>query len=333
MLNATNPRVVFIGSGTRGPFTLVSGGVNFRVQAGSDLRVTRFASVTDEAGTVLTLNTDFTVNNTDVDAVTVSLTMAQDVLSSSQRLLVERIQVPDNTLSLSLGGDFSGPALAAAIDKQAEYLQEVRRDVDRAIKAGALDATPSKFPLKANMSEGYVLGIDESKNIVPIDPSTLVTAGGGGGGGGDDYVLPTNLASWNELARAAGFDDFAVTPSSAGLRDLLTDETGSGAAVFADSPDFTGTPTLDGVPITDVSDRTVKSFNVNKFQTLKDRFAKRIEPTAVGCLGDGSNINSALEDLEAWLAANPLETVEVNFPSGRLIQWHAGFYRLSLIHI
>ncbi len=45
--------------------------------------------------------------------------------------------------------------------------------------------------------------------------------------------LAAGLTSWAAIARAAGFDTFAATPSSANLRALLTDETGSGALLFA----------------------------------------------------------------------------------------------------
>lgn len=41
------------------------------------------------------------------------------------------------------------------------------------------------------------------------------------------------LASWASVARASGFDTFAATPSSANLRSLLADETGTGAALFS----------------------------------------------------------------------------------------------------
>ncbi|AZO51249.1 hypothetical protein [Mesorhizobium sp. M4B.F.Ca.ET.058.02.1.1] len=41
-----------------------------------------------------------------------------------------------------------------------------------------------------------------------------------------------DLASWAGVTRASGFDAFAAAPSSANLRALLTDETGTGAAYF-----------------------------------------------------------------------------------------------------
>lgn len=45
--------------------------------------------------------------------------------------------------------------------------------------------------------------------------------------------LAAPLTSWAALTRASGFDTFAATPSSANLRALLTDESGSGALLFA----------------------------------------------------------------------------------------------------
>jgi hypothetical protein len=63
-------------------------------------------------------------------------------------------------------------------------------------------------------------------------------------------ALDSDLTSWAGVTRASGFDTFAATPSSANLRALLTDETGSGgAAVFATSPAIT-TPTLTDPTIT-----------------------------------------------------------------------------------
>ena len=59
--------------------------------------------------------------------------------------------------------------------------------------------------------------------------------------------LDPDLSSWALITRAAGFDTFATTPSSANLATLVTDETGTGALVFATSPVLTtpniGTPT------------------------------------------------------------------------------------------
>ena len=58
--------------------------------------------------------------------------------------------------------------------------------------------------------------------------------------------LDSDLTSWAGVTRAAGFDTFAATPSSANLASLVTGETGSGALVFGTSPALT-TPDL-GTP-------------------------------------------------------------------------------------
>ena len=52
--------------------------------------------------------------------------------------------------------------------------------------------------------------------------------------------LDADLTSWALIARAAGFDTFTGTPSSANLRALVTDETGTGALVFGTGPTFVG---------------------------------------------------------------------------------------------
>jgi hypothetical protein len=58
--------------------------------------------------------------------------------------------------------------------------------------------------------------------------------------------LDADLTSWAAITRASGFDTFVATPSSANLRSVVTDETGSGALVFATSPTLV-TPAL-GTP-------------------------------------------------------------------------------------
>jgi hypothetical protein len=50
--------------------------------------------------------------------------------------------------------------------------------------------------------------------------------------------LDADLTSWAGVTRASGFDTWAATPSSANLRSLLTDETGTGSAVFSTDPTF-----------------------------------------------------------------------------------------------
>lgn len=60
--------------------------------------------------------------------------------------------------------------------------------------------------------------------------------------------LASALTSWAAITRASGFDTFVATPNSANLRSLLTDETGTGAAVFAGAPTITGVAVFSGIP-------------------------------------------------------------------------------------
>lgn len=65
-----------------------------------------------------------------------------------------------------------------------------------------------------------------------------------------DVDTDADITSWASVTRASGFDTFATTPSSANLKALVTDETGSGALVFATSPTLV-TPAL-GTPASGV---------------------------------------------------------------------------------
>lgn len=64
--------------------------------------------------------------------------------------------------------------------------------------------------------------------------------------------LSANLTSWAAITRAAGYDTFAATPSSANLLALLTTKTGTGNAVFATSPTLV-TPVLGAATGTSLS--------------------------------------------------------------------------------
>lgn len=64
--------------------------------------------------------------------------------------------------------------------------------------------------------------------------------------------LDADLTSWAGVTRASGFDTFAATPSSANLKTLVTDETGSGGAlVFATGPTLTD-PVITGAILEDI---------------------------------------------------------------------------------
>lgn len=93
--------------------------------------------------------------------------------------------------------------------------------------------------------------------------------------------LDSDLTSWAGVTRAAGFDTFAATPSSANLASLLSGETGSGAVVFGTSPTI-ATPVLtleDGNGAAPTTDGRIKY----------DRTAERLQ------VGDGTGTSEFIK--------------------------------------
>jgi hypothetical protein len=81
--------------------------------------------------------------------------------------------------------------------------------------------------------------------------------------------IDADLTSWAGVTRAAGFDTFTATPSSANLASLVTDETGSGALVFATSPTLV-TPAL-GTPASgNLANCTFPTLNQNTTGTASN---------------------------------------------------------------
>jgi hypothetical protein len=70
--------------------------------------------------------------------------------------------------------------------------------------------------------------------------------------GSDVQAHDADLDSWAGVTRASGFDTFAATPSSANLAGLVSDETGSGELVFANSPTLV-TPALGAATATSIN--------------------------------------------------------------------------------
>jgi hypothetical protein len=110
------------------------------------------------------------------------------------------------------------------------------------------------YPLSADVTLDYTdVGADASGTA-----AASMTAHLAAGDPHPQYLTPAegdaayqpkdaDLTSWAGVTRASGFDAFSATPSSANLAALVTDETGSGALVFATSPTLVtpilGTPT------------------------------------------------------------------------------------------
>ncbi len=145
-LSTQTPRVVITGNGTRGPFSLVDENSQvIRLTSTSHLRLTRYDTASDDNddGTVLLLNTDYTVGGTQ-DARTFTLDASQDVLSSTQRIVAERVQSYSQDLSLTTGGAFNASAVQSRFDKVEEKLQEIKAQLDRKVGIQFADTTANK---------------------------------------------------------------------------------------------------------------------------------------------------------------------------------------------
>lgn len=102
-----------------------------------------------------------------------------------------------------------------------------------------------------NLTASRLLSLDSNKYVVNETGTGILTLTGGvisydtntylttGAAALTYQPLDADLTSWAGVTRAANFDTFVATPSSANLISLVTDETGSGSLVFGTSPTFT----------------------------------------------------------------------------------------------
>ncbi len=104
------------------------------------------------------------------------------------------------------------------------------------VNIGTLNPSTHVWSPSGGIASGTSGGIPYFSSATTLSSSALLGAGNivlGGGAGTAPYSTST----------AAGIVTWLGTPSSANLRTALTDETGTGVAVFAGSPTFTGTIT------------------------------------------------------------------------------------------
>ncbi len=106
--------------------------------------------------------------------------------------------------------------------------------------------------------------------------------------------VDVDLASWAAITRAAGFDAFVAAPSSANLRTLITDESGSGALLFADGA--LGTPSsgtltnATGLPIAGLVSSTLTALGVGSLELghASDTTITRVSAGVIAV--EGSNV-------------------------------------------
>ena len=143
LATACTPRVVIVGNGSLGPYSLVdSNSVAIRFVSTSHVKLTRYSASTDDNndGSVLVLNTDYTIGGTQ-DARTFTLIGSQAVLTSNQRIVAERVQSYTQDLDLTTGGAFNASSVESRFDKIAEFQQELKARLDRTVPLQFSDAT------------------------------------------------------------------------------------------------------------------------------------------------------------------------------------------------
>jgi hypothetical protein len=105
----------------------------------------------------------------------------------------------------------------------------------------------------------------------------------------------------------SGIADFLGTPSSANLATAVTDETGSGALVFATGPTITGM-TLAGA-VTG-GDQTVSAINLKDYGEITNALGNVTGATSID-LTDGNSVTATVTGAVTWTFSNPTASDEM----------------------
>jgi hypothetical protein len=211
------PRVLYNGSGTRGPFSLSVGGTPISFADGSQIVITRYDA--DGVGTPQVEGTHYELSaetalpdmgDTDRPIATASFTfkLAQPVLAVGQKVLAERVSTVEQGLVLALGGGFSAPANERNLDAIIRVSQELANKLARVVTINTLDANGAlELPAEADRA-GKVFTFDDDGN------PTATEVGPGIG----DLLAANNLSDLASVATARtnlGLGSAAVLASSA----------------------------------------------------------------------------------------------------------------------
>lgn len=136
------------------------------------------------------------------------------------------------TPSAGVATNLTGTAASLAVGSAAKWTT-ARNLAGNSVDGSANATFANKFIVQGTADAGLTaaqflgaLGTGLVKNTTTTGVLSIGVAG-------TDFQAPSaNLTSWAAITRASGFDTFTATPSSANLRALLTDESGTGAAYF-----------------------------------------------------------------------------------------------------
>jgi hypothetical protein len=262
------PRRVVYAASGTGPYAFT-----FEILAATDIAVYR-----DD--TLLTLTTDYTVtinaNGTGSITLTATPTGATQIAIVGNRT-IQRLS------DFVTGGDFFANTLNDELDQQTIFAQQNAEGLGRALSAPQTDPTTINMTLpRAADRANKTLNFDVNGN--PVAGLAVVATATGA------------VATW------------MATPSSANLAAAMTDETGTGALVFATSPTLT-TPTINGatvagdITITGTGRRITGDFsNATVASRVMFQTSTTNGETSLGVIPNGTSPNSGVN---IFNAANP----------------------------
>lgn len=204
-----------------------------------DLAVAGTANIATTGGTTTLDNVDYVADNGKAAILSVTGALASNATIVIPNASKTYIVVNGTTNAFSLSVKTSS---GSAITIPQGYAQTVRCDGSN----GTTYVTPAIVG-----SSGNLAGVTFAGDITVPDEAYDATAWNGSleaptKNAIRDYLetltgttlpaayqpLDADLTSWAGITRASGFDTFTATPSSANLRALLSDETGTGLAYF-----------------------------------------------------------------------------------------------------
>ena len=232
----------------------------FEILAATDIAVYR-------DNTLLTLTTDYTVtinaNGTGSITLTATPTGATQIAIVGNRT-IQRLS------DFVTGGDFFANTLNDELDQQTIFAQQNAEGLGRAMQAPQTDPTTINMTLpRAADRANKTLNFDANGN--PVAGLAVVATATGA------------VATWMGV------------PSSANLSAAMTDETGTGALVFATSPTLGGVTVAGDITITGTGRRITGDFsNATLASRVMFQTSTTNGATVVSALPNGTSTDAAL---------------------------------------